>query len=81
VFHVAWFSRIDLVAGRPPLRLCKNYSAFEKVTDLSVGHIEDNPVRVIVALVDTPDLKALGFYRVQNAPTGRPPYDPADLYH
>jgi transposase len=39
----------------------------------------DNAVRVIDAFVDRLDLRALGFARVETAPTGRPPYAPGDL--
>ena len=35
--------------------------------------------RVIAAFVARLDLKALGFSRARSKPTGRPPYDPADL--
>lgn len=40
---------------------------------------EDNPVRVVDAFIDELDLSALGFERVQPAPTGRPAYHPATL--
>lgn len=40
---------------------------------------EENPVRFIDAFVDSLDLKALGFKRVEPEETGRPPYDPSDL--
>ena len=40
---------------------------------------EDNPVRVIDAFVDEPDLAGLGFERVQPQVTGRPGYHPASL--
>ena len=39
----------------------------------------DNPVRFIDAFVDSLDLAAAGFDRVQAKATGRPGYDPADL--
>lgn len=39
----------------------------------------DNPVRFIDAFVDSLDLAAAGFQRVQPKDTGRPGYDPADL--
>lgn len=39
----------------------------------------DHPVRVIDAFVESLDLAALGFSKVQPAATGRPPYHPADL--
>ncbi len=38
-----------------------------------------HPVRVIDAFVDSLDLKALGFAKVETAATGRPPYHPADM--
>lgn len=40
---------------------------------------EDNAVRVIDAFVDSLDLKALGFMRIEVQATGRPPYHPGDL--
>lgn len=40
---------------------------------------EENPVRFIDAFVDSLDLKALGFKRVEPEETGRPSYDPSDL--
>jgi transposase len=40
---------------------------------------EDNAVRVIDAFVDSLDLKALGFARIELQATGRPPYHPGDL--
>jgi transposase len=40
---------------------------------------EDNAVRVIDAFVDSLDLKALGFARIEVKGTGRPPYHPGDL--
>src|SRR5260370_24291446 len=39
----------------------------------------DDPVRVIDAFVDTLDLAALGFSKVEAEEMGRPPYAPADL--
>src|SRR3954447_22965321 len=39
----------------------------------------DNPVRFIEAFVDSLDLAAAGFARVQPKATGRPGYAPADL--
>jgi transposase len=39
----------------------------------------DNPVRFIDAFVDTLDLKAAGFARVETKATGRPGYAPGDL--
>lgn len=40
---------------------------------------EDNPVRFIDAFVDRLNLDELGFQKSLPAPTGRPPYHPADL--
>ena len=40
---------------------------------------EENPVRFLDAFVDSLDLKALGFERVEPKETGRPSYHPADL--
>src|SRR5919206_3896679 len=40
---------------------------------------EENPVRFLDAFVDSLDLKALGFGRVEPKETGRPSYHPADL--
>jgi transposase len=37
------------------------------------------PVRFIDAFVEGLDFVALGFTHAQTAPTGRPPYHPADL--
>lgn len=48
----------------------------ERLDDL-IG--EDNAVRVIDAFVDSLDLKALGFARIEAQGTGRPPYHPGDL--
>lgn len=48
----------------------------ERLDDL-IG--EDNAVRVIDAFVDSLDLKALGFARIETKGTGRPPYHPGDL--
>ncbi len=48
----------------------------ERLDDL-IG--EDNAVRVIDAFVDSLDLKALGFARIETKATGRPPYHPGDL--
>jgi len=48
----------------------------ERLDDL-IG--EDNAVRVIDAFVDSLDLKALGFARIEVQATGRPPYHPGDL--
>ena len=39
----------------------------------------DDPVRVIDAFVETLDLAALGFSKVDAAEMGRPPYAPGDL--
>jgi transposase len=40
---------------------------------------EDNPVQFIDAFVDSLDLQELGFRHAELEPTGRPPYNPADL--
>lgn len=40
---------------------------------------EENPVRFIDAVVESLDLDALGFRRIQPAATGRPAYHPGDL--
>jgi len=40
---------------------------------------EDNPIRFIDAFVDSLDLKGLGFKYAVPEPTGRPPYNPADM--
>lgn len=48
----------------------------ERLDDL-IG--EDNAVRVIDAFVDSLDLRALGFARIEVKATGRPPYHPGDL--
>lgn len=40
---------------------------------------EDNPVQFIDAFVDNLDLKELGFKYAEPKPTGRPPYNPADM--
>ncbi|MGZ6520162.1 MAG: IS1182 family transposase, partial [Bacteroidia bacterium] len=40
---------------------------------------EENSVRFIDAFVNNLDLKELGFRHAELSPTGRPPYDPADL--
>jgi hypothetical protein len=40
---------------------------------------DEHPVRVIDAFIDTLDLKALGFSKVEAEATGRPPYRPDDL--
>lgn len=39
----------------------------------------DCPVRVVDAFVDTLDLRAEGFSKVEAEDSGRPPYDPGDL--
>ena len=39
----------------------------------------DHPVRVVDAFVESLDLGALGFDKVQAAATGRPPYHPGDM--
>ncbi len=48
----------------------------ERLDDL-IG--DDNAVRLIDAFVDSLDLKALGFARIETKGTGRPPYHPGDL--
>jgi transposase len=48
----------------------------ERLDDLIA---EDNAVRVIDAFVESLDLKALGFVRIEVKATGRPPYHPGDL--
>ncbi len=48
----------------------------ERLDDL-IG--QDNAVRVIDAFVDTLDLNALGFARMQLQATDRPPYHPGDV--
>ncbi|MBF2754200.1 MAG: IS1182 family transposase [Gammaproteobacteria bacterium AqS3] len=48
----------------------------ERLDDLIV---EANAVRVVDAFVDSLDLKALGFARIEPQGTGRPPYHPGDL--
>ncbi len=48
----------------------------ERLDDLIA---EDNAVRVIDAFVDSLDLKALSFARIETKGTGRPPYHPGDL--
>lgn len=40
---------------------------------------KDHPVRVIDAFVESLDLKALGFSKVETLDKGRPPYAPGDL--
>src|ERR1700693_212023 len=50
---------------------------FPEVLDEVVGR--DDPVRVIDAFVDTLDLAALGFSKVEAEEMGRPPYAPGDL--
>lgn len=40
---------------------------------------DENPVRFIDAFVENLDLKELGFMHAELNPTGRPPYNPADL--
>ncbi len=40
---------------------------------------EENPVRFTDAFVDSLDLIELGFKHAELSPTGRPPYNPADL--
>ncbi len=48
----------------------------ERLDDL-IG--DDNAVRLIDAFVDSLDLKAPGFARIETKGTGRPPYHPGDL--
>ena len=48
----------------------------ERLDDLIA---DDNAMRVIDAFVDSLDLKALGFARIEMQATGRPPYHPGDL--
>ena len=48
----------------------------ERLDDL-IG--DDNAVRLIDAFVDSLDLKALGFARIETKGTGRPTYHPGDL--
>ena len=56
----------------------RNQLTFEPISlDDYVG--EDNVCRVIDAFVSTLDLKEMGFKYTQTSPTGRPPYDPADM--
>src|SRR6267154_6410457 len=50
---------------------------FPEVLDEVVG--VNDPVRVIDAFVDTLDLAALGFSKVEAEMMGRPPYAPGDL--
>src|SRR6267142_2584245 len=50
---------------------------FPEVLDEVVGR--DDPVRVIDAFVETLDLAALGFSKVEAETMGRPPYAPGDL--
>ena len=50
---------------------------FPEVLDEVVSR--DDPVRVIDAFVDTLDLAALGFRKVEAEEMGRPPYAPGDL--
>src|SRR3990172_8162744 len=38
-----------------------------------------NPVRILERIVNSLDLRALGFRNAESAATGRPPYHPADL--
>ena len=62
--HVAGQSRYQIALMAPAL------------DDLVSG---DDVVRVIDAFVETLDLRALGFARVEAEATGRPPYAPGDL--
>jgi transposase len=48
----------------------------ERLDDL-IG--DDNAVRLIDAFVDSLDLKAPGFARIETKGTGRPPYHPGGL--
>lgn len=41
--------------------------------------IENNPVRVIDAFVDSLDMGELGFAKSKTSDTGRPPYSPSDM--
>lgn len=41
--------------------------------------LEDSPVRMIDAFIESLDIEALGFTRVSYEAKGRPPYDPKDL--
>ena len=41
--------------------------------------LEDSPVRLIDAFIESLDIEALGFTRVSYEAKGRPPYDPKDL--
>src|ERR1700681_4449394 len=50
---------------------------FPEVLDEVVS--DEDPVRVIDAFVDTLDLKALGFSKVEAEGMGRPPYAPGDI--
>lgn len=50
---------------------------FPRTLDEAVS--ADHPVRVIDAFVDTLDLAALGFSKVEAEEMGRPPYAPGDL--
>ena len=40
---------------------------------------EDNPIKFIEAFVDSLNLRDLGFKYSEPKPTGRPPYNPADM--
>lgn len=55
----------------------KQVILFPEVIDNYIA--EENPVRFIDAFVDSLDLKELGFKHAELNPTGRPPYNPADL--
>src|SRR5260370_26763987 len=50
---------------------------FPEVLDEVVS--DEDPVRVIDAFVDTLDLAALGFSKVEAEEMGRPPYAPGDI--
>jgi transposase len=41
--------------------------------------VDDNPVRVIDAFINTLDMQTLGFSKAQTKTTGRKPYNPSDL--
>jgi transposase len=56
---------------------CEQQVLFPDVLDDDIA--EENPVRFIDAFVESLDLDALGFRRVQPAATGRPAYHPGDI--
>ena len=41
--------------------------------------VENNPIRVIDAFIDTLDMAALGFHSAVTHERGRKPYSPSDL--